>query len=228
MTDVAGNLEKLREKIRLAERQYHRKPGSVRLLAVSKSRSAVEIHTAVACEQMDFGENYLQEAVTKMAALDNSGIRWHFIGPVQSNKTRAIAERFEWVHSLDRIKIATRLNDMRPATAPPLNVCLEINISAEPTKSGINPEALSELAAAISGMPRLRLRGLMTMPKPCNDFAGQRSAFHRLRDYYDGLKAEGLQLDTLSMGTTDDMEAAIAEGSTMVRIGTAIFGPRDK
>ena len=228
MTDIAGNLEKIRERIRLAERQYHRKPGSVRLLAVSKGRSAVEIHTAAACEQRDFGENYLQEAVTKMAALNNSGIRWHFIGQVQSNKTRAIAERFDWVHSLDRIKIATRLNDMRPATAPPLNVCLEINISAEPTKSGINPKALRELAAAISGMPHLRLRGLMTMPRPCDDFAGQRIPFHRLRDYFDGLNADGLQLDTLSMGTTDDMEAAIAEGSTMVRIGTAIFGPRDR
>lgn len=228
MTDIAGNLEKIRTRIRQAEHQYHRTPGSVGLLVVSKSRSVAEIRAAMACGHRDFGENYLQEAITKMNTLDDAEICWHFIGPIQSNKTRAIAERFTWVHSLDRIKIARRLNDMRPAATPPLNVCIEINISDEPTKSGISPDTLQPFAVAISKMPRLRLRGLMAMPKPCADFAGQRCAFQLMYDCFAGLLADNLQLDTLSMGTTEDMEAAIAEGSTMVRIGTAIFGTRPK
>ncbi|MBF8268420.1 MAG: Pyridoxal phosphate homeostasis protein [Gammaproteobacteria bacterium] len=228
MTDIAVNLEKIRARIRQAEQQYHRPPGSVGLLAVSKSRSADEILSAMACGQREFGENYLQEAIPKMDALDAAEVRWHFIGPIQSNKCRAIAERFAWVHSLDRIKVAQRLNDMRPATAPPLNICIEVNISDESTKAGISPEDLPAFAVAINKLPHVRLRGLMAMPKPCSDFTGQRNAFQRLYECYAGLNAEGMQLDTLSMGTTDDMEAAIAEGSTMVRIGTAIFGPRPR
>ena len=226
MADISGNLAKIRERIRLAERQYHRKPGSVRLLAVSKGRSVAEIESALAGGQLEYGENYLQEAVTKMASLVNAGIGWHFIGPVQSNKCRAIAERFAWIHSVDRLKIARRLNNLRPAAAPPLNICIEINIDNEPGKSGIKPEDLRSFAAEINTLPRLRLRGLMAMPKPDADFINQRSSFHRMYDYFVGLNANNFQLDTLSMGTTDDMEAAIAEGSTLVRIGTAIFGPR--
>ena len=226
MQDIAANLEMVRNRIAAAEQRYRRQPGSVRLLAVSKTRSEAEIRTALASGQLDIGENYLQEAVAKMSSLGEAAICWHFIGPIQANKTRAIAEKFDWVHSLDRIKIARRLNDMRPDGLPGLNVCIELNIDNEPSKSGILPAQLSDFAAEFQAFPRLRLRGLMAMPRPSNDFEQQRDAFHRLYECYRRLKSEGLPVDTLSMGTTNDMEAAIAEGSTMVRIGTAIFGPR--
>jgi hypothetical protein len=226
MTVIADNLEKIRERIRRYELKYHRAQGSVRLLAASKGRSIAEIRSAMDGGQRDFGENYLQEAAAKMEILNDPSVCWHFIGPVQSNKCRGIAARFAWVHSLDRMKIARRLNDMRPDAAPPLNVCIEINISGETTKSGVAPEKLPGLAEAISGMPRLRLRGLMAMPEPAADIAAQRGPLRRLFELYTQLQAKGLPLDTLSAGTTDDMEAAIAEGSTLVRIGTAIFGPR--
>lgn len=226
MEDIAANLEKIRNRIAAAEQRYRRDPGSIRLLAVTKARSAAEVRTALAWGQLDFGENYLQEAVTKISSLDNPEICWHFIGPIQANKTRAIAENFTWVHSIDRIKIARRLNDMRPEGLPALNVCIELNIDNESSKSGIMPSELSDFAAEIQTLPRLTLRGLMAMPKQSEDFEQQRNSFRRLYTLYTQLKSESFPLDTLSMGTTSDMDAAIAEGSTMVRIGTAIFGPR--
>ena len=226
MPDIAANLENVRNRIVAAARLYHRDPDSVRLLAVTKARSTADLRAARECGQLDFGENYLQEAVSKIYDMDDPKICWHFIGPVQANKTRAIAEKFSWVHSIDRIKIARRLNDMRPDGLPELNVCIELNIDREPSKSGIMPNELRDFAVEIRGFPRLNLRGLMAMPKPSEDFSRQRSSFHRLYELYTRLTAENITLDTLSMGTTNDMEAAIAEGSTMVRIGTAIFGPR--
>lgn len=226
MQDISANLERVRARITAAERLYRRQPGSVRLLAVSKTRPETEIRTALACGQYDFGENYLQEAAVKISSLADPRICWHFIGPVQSNKTRAIAENFAWVHSIDRIKIARRLNEMRPDGLPDLNVCIELNIDNEPAKSGILAPALCDFAAELREFPRLKLRGLMAMPKPDEDFERQRDAFHRLRQCFRLLQSENYPVDTLSMGTSNDMEAAIAEGSTIVRIGTAIFGPR--
>lgn len=226
MTDIAENLEKLRSRIATWEYRYNRPAGAVRLLAASKGHSAADIRAALACGQRDFGENYLQEALTKMKSIDAAEIYWHFIGPVQSNKSRVIAETFAWVHSLDRLKIARRLNDMRPESLPDLNVCIEVNIDNEPSKSGIRPDELTDFAAEIRQLPRLQLRGLMAMPRPSDDFERQRASFHRLYDSYALLKNRGLALDTLSMGTSGDLEAAIAEGATIVRIGTAIFGPR--
>ena len=226
MGNITANLDTIRRRIAISEQQYHRDPGSVRLLAVTKGRTVQEIRTALECGQLDFGENYLQEAVSKMPALDIPAINWHFIGPIQANKTRAIAEKFAWVHSLDRIKIARRLNDMRPDGQPGLNVCIELNLDNEASKSGITPAELNDFAAEIRTLSRLNLRGLMAMPEPCADFERQRYSFRRLYELYLQLKAESCPLDTLSMGTSNDMEAAIAEGATMVRIGTAIFGPR--
>jgi len=226
ITEIAANLDAIRRRITTSEQCYHRDPGSVRLVAVTKGRSALEIRTALACGQLDFGENYLQEAISKMSCLDNPAINWHFIGPIQANKTRAIAEKFDWVHSIDRIKIARRLNDMRPDDLPALNVCIELNLDNEASKSGITPAELADFAAELRIYPRLKLRGLMAMPEPCADFERQRHSFHRLHVFYMQLKSENFPLDTLSMGTTNDMEAAIAEGATIVRIGTAIFGPR--
>lgn len=226
MEDIAANLKKLRARIRDLEQRYDRYPGSVGLLAVTKTRTADEIKAAIECGQRDFGESYLQEAIGKINDINDPGITWHFIGPVQSNKTRAIAEHFSWVHSIDRIKIARRLNETRPHDKPPLNVCIQLNTSGEPTKSGINPAELRRFAAEVRNMQHLHLRGLMAMPKLYDNFEQQCRQFRELRDYFSMLNAENHRLDTLSMGTTDDMEAAIAEGSTMVRIGTAIFGPR--
>lgn len=227
MADICAKLEKVRNRIATLEQRFNRVPGSVRLLAASKARSAADLRTARECGQLDFGENYLQEAVSKISSLDDPKICWHFIGPVQANKTRTIAEKFAWVHSIDRIKIARRLNDMRPEELPDLNVCIELNIDNESSKSGISPVELLEFAAQTRNFPRLSLRGLMAMPKPSDDYDRQRDSFHRLYELFMRLKSENFPVDTLSMGTTDDMEAAIAEGSTMVRIGTAIFGPRD-
>ncbi len=213
----------------MAEQRYGRPAGSVALLAVSKQQPATAIAEVAAAGQTRFGENYLQEALPKMAALaegEQAELEWHFIGPIQSNKTRLIAENFAWVHSVDRLKIAQRLSMQRPGELEPLNLCLQVNISGEASKSGVEPAELAELAMAVAALPRLRLRGLMAIPAPCDDFAEQRRACARLREWQEQLAGSGLLLDTLSMGMSDDLEAAIAEGATLVRIGTAIFGPR--
>jgi len=223
---INRNLQSLYNQILGAEQKYGRQAGSVTLLAVSKTRTTDEIHTAMESGQLQFGESYLQEALRKIQEIGEPRLCWHFIGPIQSNKTRGIAEYFSWVHSVDRDKIARRLNDQRPPSLPPLNICLELNISGESTKSGIDPEILPDMADHISSLPRLKLRGLMTMPAPIEDFKTQRDTFRRVRKYFEQLQAAGHDLDTLSMGTTNDMEAAIAEGATIVRLGTAVFGPR--
>lgn len=203
-----------------------RDPAGVRLLAVSKTWPAESVREAAAAGQRAFGENYVQEGVAKVEALADLGLEWHFIGPLQSNKTRLVANRFSWVHSIDRLKIAERLAEQRDVHLPPLDVCIQVNVSGEASKSGVAPADLPELARAVASLPRLRLRGLMAIPEPTPDVALQRARFASLRMLRDELNAAGLGLDTLSMGMSDDLEAAIAEGSTMVRVGTAIFGSR--
>ena len=226
MPTIAQRLQTVFDRIRDAERRYGRPPGSVTLLAVSKLHPAAAIAEAAAAGQRHFGENYLQEALEKMEILRHLNLDWHFIGPIQSNKTRRIAECFDWVHSVDRLKIARRLSEQRPGELPALNICLQANISGEPSKSGSSLEEIPALAQEIARLPRLRLRGLMAIPAPSPAFERQRQVFARLRHTQDALVAAGLKPDTLSMGMSDDLEAAIAEGSTLVRIGTAIFGPR--
>ncbi len=198
----------------------------MRLLAVSKTWPADSVREAAAAGQRAFGENYVQEGVAKVEALAGLGLEWHFIGPLQSNKTRLVANSFAWVHSIDRLKIAERLSEQRDVHLPPLEVCIQVNVSGEASKSGVAPDDLPELARAVAALPRLRLRGLMAIPEPTSDVALQRARFASLRQLREQLNAGGLQLDTLSMGMSDDLEAAIAEGSTMVRVGTAIFGGR--
>ena len=198
----------------------------VRLLAVSKTWPADSVREAAAAGQHAFGENYVQEGVAKVDELAGLGLEWHFIGPLQSNKTRLVANRFSWVHSIDRLKIAERLSEQRDVHLPPLEVCIQVNVSGEASKSGVAPPDLPELARAVAVLPRLRLRGLMTIPEPTPDVALQRARFASLRAMRDELNAAGLALVTLSMGMSDDLEAAIAEGSTLVRVGTAIFGSR--
>ncbi len=224
MSTIAENIAKVRERIREAEQACGRPSGGVALLAVSKTKPAAAIREAHAAGLVDFGENYLQEALGKQAELADLALTWHFIGPIQSNKTRPIAEHFHWVHSVDRLKVAERLSAQRPAQSPPLNVCLQVNVSGEASKSGCAPEELPALAAAVAALPNLKLRGLMAIPEPTEDVAAQRAAFARLREL---LTALNLGLDTLSMGMSHDLEAAIAEGATCVRIGTALFGARD-
>ncbi len=224
--DIAGRLQVVRDRLRAAEARFGRPPGSVALLAVTKTRPPRDVREAFAAGQRSFGESYVSEALEKMPGLEDLPLEWHFIGPVQSNKTRPIAERFAWVHSVDREKIARRLSDQRPVGLPPLEVCLEVNVSGEASKSGVAPADLETLARLVAGLPRLRLRGLMAVPAPEEDFERQRSGFRRLRELFNELRAGGLALDTLSMGMTADLEAAVAEGSTVVRVGTAIFGPR--
>lgn len=209
-----------------AQARFGRAAGPVRLLAVSKTFPPEAIRCLAALGQREFGESYLQEALPKLEALADLGLIWHFIGPIQSNKTRQIAAHFSWVHGVDRLKIAQRLSEQRPAQLGPLEVCLQVNISGEASKSGVTLEELPPLAAAVAALPRLRLRGLMALPAPTDDFEAQRAAFCRLRQAFDALVARGLALDTLSMGMSDDLEAAIAEGSTLVRVGSAIFGAR--
>lgn len=226
MKNIAQRLAGVRESLHVAEQKYGRPADSVTLLVVSKTRAPEEIRAAASCGQQDFGENYLQEAVEKIAELEDLGLRWHFIGPVQSNKTRPLAEQFDWLHSLDRLKIARRLNESRPEDLPPLNVCIQVNISGEESKSGIAPPALPKLAEAVSVLPRLKLRGLMALPPPSTEFEAQRRPFRALRACLERLNRNGYALDTLSMGTTADLEAAVAEGSTIVRIGAGVFGPR--
>jgi pyridoxal phosphate enzyme (YggS family) len=198
----------------------------VQLLAVSKTFPADTVRAAAALGQRAFGESYVQEALEKIAALADLGLYWHFIGPIQSNKTRPIAERFDWVHSVDRDKIARRLSEQRPEALPPLQVCIEVNLGGEATKSGVAPGELAGLARTVAGLPRLRLRGLMTIPEPADDMGLRRRRFAELRGLLEGLKHDGLEVDTLSMGMSADLEAAVAEGATMVRIGTALFGER--
>ncbi len=224
MSTIANNIAKVAERIRAAAQAAQRDPASVGLLAVSKTQPAEAIREAWAAGLHDFGENYLQEALDKQGQLADLPLRWHFIGPIQSNKTRAIAEHFDWVHSVDRLKIAQRLSEQRADSLPPLNVCLQVNVSGEASKSGCAPQDVAALAQAIAALPRLRLRGLMAIPEPTDDPAEQRAAFARLRDLQQGL---ALGLDTLSMGMSQDLEPAIAEGATWVRIGTALFGARD-
>ena len=213
-------------RIRAAEQRFQRLPGTVRLLAVSKTQPTAAIIALAAAGQSCFGENYVQEALDKIAELAALRLEWHLIGPLQANKTRTVAENFAWVHSVDRLKIAERLSAQRPASLPPLNVCLQVNIDREPAKHGLDPGEVATVAEAVARLPRLRLRGLMAIPAPAADFAAQRRPLARLRELQESLNAAGLALDTLSMGMSDDLEAAIAEGATLVRIGTALFGPR--
>ena len=226
MTSVAARLGALQRRIRALECRHDRAIGSVRLLAVSKTHGSDAVRAAFEAGQRDFGENQLQDALGKLDPLAPLPLSWHFIGHVQSNKTREIAARFDWVQSVDRERIAVRLNDHRSAAAAALNVCIQVNISAESSKSGVAPEEVSDLARRIAALPRLRLRGLMAIPRPERGLEAQRRPFRRLRTLLDALRADGFDLDTLSIGMSEDMEAAIAEGATMVRIGTAIFGPR--
>ncbi|QLF94196.1 YggS family pyridoxal phosphate-dependent enzyme [Pseudomonas sp. ABC1] len=223
MSTIAKNIAKVVSRICDAAQVSAREAASVGLLAVSKTQPAHAVREAHEAGLNDFGENYLQEALDKQRLLDDLPLVWHFIGPIQSNKTRAIAEHFDWVHSVDRLKIAQRLSDQRPAHLPPLNICLQVNVSGEDSKSGCAPEEVAPLAAAVAQLPNLRLRGLMTIPAPSDDLAEQRAAFARLRHLLE--REDGL--DTLSMGMSQDLESAIAEGATWVRIGTALFGARD-
>jgi PLP dependent protein len=216
----------VRSRIRDAALAAGRDPAEVTLVAVTKAKSAETIRDAATAGVTDFGENYLQEALGKMDQLTDLPLQWHFIGALQSNKTRAVAERFGWVHSVDRFSIARRLSEQRSVHAPPLNLCLQVELIPEPNKSGVRPDALPELAAAVAGLPRVRLRGLMCVPPPQADAAAERAVFARLRALRDALNAGGLSLDTLSMGMSADFESAIAEGATLVRIGTALFGGR--
>lgn len=230
MSTIAHNLQAVDASIRAAASAAGRARTEVQLLAVSKTFPAEAVLEAITAGQTAFGENYLQEALDKMAsvsaAVHGQKIAWHFIGPIQSNKTRPIATSFDWVHTVERLKIAQRLSEQRPADSAPLNICLQVNISGEASKSGVTPDELPELARLVARLPRLRLRGLMAIPEPETQVERQRAAFARLRVLFDGLRAEGLALDTLSMGMSADMAAAIAEGATIVRIGSAIFGSR--
>jgi pyridoxal phosphate enzyme (YggS family) len=225
MSTISDRLKQVRSRISQAAIAAGREPASIKLLAVSKTHPVAMLEAALAAGQTTFGESYLQDALPKIEAIGDRA-EWHFIGPIQSNKTRQIAAHFDWVHSVDRLKIAQRLNEQRPENLPPLNVCLQINTSGEAAKAGISPDDTLELAEAINQLPHLRLRGLMTIPAREQDPARQRLPFQQLRQLFEQLNAEGFKLDTLSMGMSADMEAAIAEGATLVRVGTAIFGPR--
>ena len=229
---VADSLAAVRERIAAAERRFDRPPGSVALVAVAKTKPAALIREAWEAGQRRFGENFVQEAVAKLDELSTlagpGGIEWHFVGALQTNKSRTVAERFDWVHTVDRVRIARRLSDQRPAWLAPLNVCLQVNVSGEGSKSGVDVSEAAALASAVAELPRLRLRGLMTIPRPCTGLDEQRGALRPLVEAYERLRGDGHPLDTLSMGMTDDLEAAVAEGSTLVRVGTAVFGPRSK
>ncbi|HEY3595914.1 MAG TPA: YggS family pyridoxal phosphate-dependent enzyme [Paraburkholderia sp.] len=229
MPTLTHNLDAVRQRIALAAQAAGRDPQSITLLAVSKTFPAEDVRAAHAAGQRAFGENYVQEALTKLDALADlrDALEWHFIGPLQSNKTRPVAERFDWVHSIDRLKIAQRLSEQRPDGLPPLNVCLQVNVSGEASKSGMAPDEAAEVARAVVALPKLRLRGLMAIPEPAGGIEQQRAPHRVLRALFERLRADGLALDTLSMGMSGDLEAAVLEGATMVRIGTAIFGSRD-
>ncbi len=226
--NIADNLQAVRRRIHAAEQKYARPSGTVTLLAVSKTHPADIVRLAVSAGQREFAENYAREAVEKITELGPSGLSWHFIGPIQANKTRLIAAHFDWVHSIDRIRIAHRLSEARSPEMQPLNVCIQVNISGEQSKSGVAPGQVGALAADIATLPGLLLRGLMVIPAMQPDFASQRQSFRAARELLEKLNACGMSLDTLSMGMSNDLEAAIAEGATIVRIGTAIFGPRKR
>lgn len=230
MSTIEQNLQAVRRSIAQASTEAQRPADAVTLLAVSKTFGADAVLIAAAAGQTAFGENYLQEAIDKIAAvrlaLPQSSIEWHFIGPIQSNKTRPIAEHFDWVHTVEREKIAARLSEQRPDSMPDLNICLQVNISGEASKSGVSPDDLPALAHAAAQLPKLRLRGLMAIPEPQTDPVLQCAAFAQLRALYEQLRAEGLPLDTLSMGMSADLQPAVLEGATIVRVGSAIFGSR--
>lgn len=228
MVNIAENIEQTRQKIANYAMKYQRSASELTLLAVSKTHSAELIRQAYDCGQRDFGESYLQEAMDKIRTLNDLDIHWHFIGAIQSNKTRDIASMFSWVHSVDRLKIAHRLSEQRPEGLPLLNICLQVNISHEASKAGMSLQDLPAVASEVATLPGIKLRGLMAIPQATEDFSAQRRAFKQLHNALQTLNQQGLALDTLSMGMSDDMEAAIAEGATIVRIGTAIFGYRPR
>jgi pyridoxal phosphate enzyme (YggS family) len=227
VTAIAENIAALSQEIRSLERDAQRPEGSVILLAVSKRHSSARIREVAAAGQLHFGENYLQEAESKITELADLDLVWHFIGPIQSNKTRGIAAHFDWVHSVDRLKIAQRLSEQRPAAVAPLNICVQVNVSDEHSKSGVTDAEVAKLCEQIDGLPNIRLRGLMAIPAALDDYDLQRASFRQLATLYASLRTRHPDMDTLSMGMSNDFAAAIAEGSTMVRIGTAIFGARD-
>ncbi len=231
MSNIRERLEKVRQEIREAEARFGRTPNSVALLAVSKTWPLANILEAAECGQIEFGENYIQESVDKIDTLykqpNAPQLEWHFIGSIQSNKTKEIANRFQWIHSIDRLKIARRLSEQRHPSLAPLNICLQVNISGETSKSGATPEEALSIAQEMSELPNLKLRGLMAIPAPSDSFEKQREIFSQVRNLQEALNQQGLALDTLSMGMSGDMEAAIAEGATIVRVGTAIFGQRN-
>ncbi len=226
MTNFRERLNRVQARIHAAAERAGRDPAAVQLLAVSKTRPAADIREAFACGQRRFGENYLQEALDKQQQLQDLTIEWHFIGPLQSNKTRAIAENFDWVHSVDRLKVARRLSEQRPAGRPPLNICVQVNLDREASKSGVLPEALDSLLESLQPLPHIQVRGLMAIPAVRSDPQQQRQALQPLADALARLQPRYPQLDTLSMGMSGDLEAAIAAGATLVRIGTDLFGPR--
>lgn len=223
---LSERLNQVREQIQQAEIKYGRTPGSVNLVAVSKRHPLSAISEAVEAGQLDFGENFVQESLEKITSLGNRSLKWHFIGHLQSNKSNEVAHHFDWVHTIDREKIARRLSGQRPEAMKPMNICIQVNLDQEPNKSGVTPEEVPDLAERIAGLPRLRLRGLMALPAANTLFQQQRLTFARLRELNQNLADRGIITDTLSMGMTSDLEAAIAEGATHVRVGTAIFGPR--
>ena len=226
MTAILSNLQATREAITQAAKAADRNVAEVHLLAVSKTFSAAAVREAYGAGQNCFGENYLQEALGKMAELHDLPLEWHFIGPIQSNKSRAIAENFAWVHGVDRLKIARRLSELRPSYLPPLNLCLQVNVSGEDSKSGVAPEDVEILAQQVLRLPHIKLRGLMAIPAPATEEKEQRAPYARMRVLLNKLNAQGMALDTLSMGMSHDYAAAILEGATIVRVGTAIFGSR--
>jgi hypothetical protein len=227
MTAIASNLQAINRAIAQVAQIARQRTENITLLAVSKTFPAAMVRIAYAAGQRTFGESYVQEALDKIAALRDLPLEWHFIGPIQSNKTRAIAENFAWVHSVDRLKIAERLSAQRPQKLLPLNVCIQVNVSGEESKSGIAPNAVLELAQAVAQLPQIKLRGLMAIPAPVEGMEAQRKPFAQLRELMQQLNAQGLALDTLSMGMSHDLEAAVLEGATIVRVGSAIFGQRD-
>lgn len=226
--DIAARFAAVHERIARAELRYGRAPGSVGLLAISKQQPAAIIAAAHATGQRAFGENYLQEALPKLAALADLSLTWHYTGALQANKTQAVARHFAWVHSVDRLKLAERLGAQRPADLPPLDVCIQVNVGGEAQKAGVDPAHAAELAHAVAALPRIRLRGLMTLPPASVDVATQRRYFRQLRETFESLRQQGLELDTLSMGMSADLEAAIAEGATLLRVGSALFGERQR
>lgn len=227
MIGVTENFRKIQDLLAQAATAAGRRADAVRLLAVTKSKPASVVAQAAAAGQREFGENFVQEALAKMTEVGRDDLVWHFIGRLQSNKTRVAAERFDWVHTIDRARIAERLSRQRPYHAPELNVCIQVNIDLEEGKSGASPEEVPALAAVVAGLPKLRLRGLMCIPRPREGFEAQREPFRRTRELAESLAEHGIETDTLSMGMSEDFAAAIHEGATIVRIGTALFGPRD-